>query len=149
MIRYDVVFHMKSFAFRLKPGELLKEEIEKRCAELSIAAGVLLSIVGGVSSAVLRMAGSTHDNQTVKTFDGPFEIVSGTGTISKDGCHIHVAFSDKDGNVIGGHLKDGCVVQFTAEVVIGVFDDVVFERVFDEETHFPEFTVRDPAIKNG
>ncbi|USN53914.1 MAG: DNA-binding protein [Candidatus Nomurabacteria bacterium] len=134
---------MKQLTFRLRPGQLLKEEIEARTQNVS--AGVLLSIVGGLENAVLRMAGSEANNQAVKEWDGPFEIVSGTGTISSKGCHIHVSISDKEGNVIGGHLRDGCKVKFTAEIVIGIFEDVEYQRVFSEETGFDELEVRENA----
>lgn len=134
---------MKQLTFRLRPGQLLKEEIEARTQNVS--AGVLLSIVGGLENAVLRMAGSEANNQAVKEWDGPFEIVSGTGTISSKGCHIHVSISDKEGNVIGGHLRDGCKVKFTAEIVIGIFEDVEYQRVFSEETGFEELEVRENA----
>lgn len=127
--------------FRLKPGQYLKEEIEKAAREQAIRSGVLLSVVGSLRSAVLRMAGSSSKNQIEKTWDGPFEIVSGTGTISKEGCHIHISLSDKEGGVIGGHLKDGCVVKTTAEIVIGFFEDVTYRRVFDKSTGFKELDV--------
>jgi len=132
---------MRQLTFRLKTGQFLKEEIEERVKAAGIRAGVLLSIVGGLQNAVLRMAGSTSKDQIVKKWDKDFEIVSGTGTISRDGCHIHVSLSDLDGNVIGGHLKDGCAVRFTAEIVIGVFDDVSYVRVHDDETGFKELGI--------
>jgi predicted DNA-binding protein with PD1-like motif len=133
---------MHQLSFRLKPGQLFKEEIEKIAVDRGIKAGVLLSVVGGLENAVLRMAGSDIDNQTVKTWNKKFEIVSGTGTISSAGCHIHVALSDKEGKVIGGHLKDGCIVAYTVEVVIGIFDDVEYLREFDKETRFNELVVK-------
>jgi len=133
---------MNQLSFRLKPGQLLKEEIEKAAVDHGIKAGVLLSIVGGLKNVVLRMAGSDVDHQTVEKWEEVFEIVSGTGTISDSGCHIHVSVSDAGGHVIGGHLKDGCVVAYTAEIVIGIFDDVEFRREPDEETGFDELVVR-------
>ncbi|HEA84467.1 MAG TPA: DNA-binding protein [Candidatus Wildermuthbacteria bacterium] len=129
---------MKQITFRLKPGQLLKEEIEKAARDQGVKAGVLLSIVGGLENAVLRMSGSEPGNQAVKKWQGPFEIVSGTGTISEEGCHIHLALSDKEGNVIGGHLKNDCVVKYTAEIVLGVFEDIIYKRVLDENTGFEE-----------
>ena len=48
---------MKQITFRLKTGQLLKEEIENRTKD--VKAGVLLSIVGGLENVVLRMGGST------------------------------------------------------------------------------------------
>ena len=105
---------MNQLTFRLKPGQLLREEIEKTVTEYNIEAGVLLSIVGGLENAVLRMAGSEPDSKIVREWDGPFEIVSGTGTLSKEGDHIHVSLADREGNVIGGHLKSGCRIKYTA-----------------------------------
>ncbi|MBD3251678.1 DUF296 domain-containing protein [Candidatus Uhrbacteria bacterium] len=134
---------MKQISFRLKPGDLLREEIERRASENDIKAGVLLSIVGGLKHAELRMAGSEPDAQSFMSFEGPFEIVSGTGTISKNGCHLHVSISDREGNVFGGHLRKGCAVAYTAEIVIGIFDDVVYTREMDEETGFKELNITD------
>jgi predicted DNA-binding protein with PD1-like motif len=129
---------MDQLTFRLKPGQLLKEEIERAIKEKKISAGVMLSIVGSLENAVLRMAGSRPGNQTIKNWDGPFEIVSATGTLSRDGCHIHVSLSDKEGRVIGGHLKDGSMVATTAEIVIGIFKGVIYQRVLDKNTGFKE-----------
>jgi hypothetical protein len=133
---------MKQLTFRIKSGQFLKEEIEKRVKESEIGAGVLLSIVGGLENAILRMAASTPEHPIVKEWNEAFEIVSGTGTISKNGCHIHVALSDRSGSVIGGHLKNRCRVRYTAEIVIGIFDDVSYTRVHDEDTGFRELEVK-------
>ena len=51
------------------------------------------------------------------TIDKDYEIVSATGTLSMDGCHIHVSLSDVNLQTIGGHLKDNCLVNVTAEIV--------------------------------
>lgn len=131
---------MKQLTFRLKSGELLKEEIEKRTK--TIPAGVLLSIVGALENAKLRMAGATPGNQVIRNFEGPLEIVSGTGTISGDGCHIHISVSDAEGKVFGGHLKEGCVVGVTVEVVVGIFEDVKYSRTQDNTTGFKELDVQ-------
>ena len=132
---------MNQITFRLKPGQLLKEEIEKIARDNDIKAGVLLSVVGGLQNAKLRMPGATSENQVVKVWDGPLEIVSGIGTVSKNGCHIHISLSDKQGNVIGGHLKDGCVVGNTAEIVLGVFEDAEYKRILDKNTGFNELEI--------
>ncbi len=127
---------MKHLTFRLQSGQFLKEEIEARAKD--IEAGVLLSIVGALENANLRMAGATPNQQDVRSFDGPFEIVSGTGTISRDGCHLHISASDKEGKVIGGHLKNGCQVGTTVEVVIGILENISYKRAFDQGTGFKE-----------
>ena len=134
-------YYMRQKTIRLKPSQFLKEEIEKIVRDENIKAGVLLSIVGGLENAKLRMPGAKPENQVVKEWTGPFEMVAGTGTLSKDGCHIHIALSDKEGRVIGGHLKDGCVVKKTAEIVLGIFDEIVYKRILYKETGFEELEV--------
>jgi len=132
---------MRQITARLKSGQDLKEEIENFANEKGIGAGVLVSLVGGLGKTVLRMPGATPEKQVVREWDGPFEIVSGTGTISKDGCHIHASVSDANGVVVGGHLKSGCIVANTVEVVILVFDDIVYKRAMDKETGFGELDI--------
>lgn len=134
---------MKILAFRLRPGQLLKEEIEERTK--NVKAGVLLSVVAGLENVVLRMAGATPGHEEIRDIEGPFEVVSGTGTFSQDGCHLHISVSDHEGRVIGGHLKGGCRVFSTAEIVVGVFEDVVYRRVYDESTGYQELIIENPT----
>lgn len=121
---------------------MLREEIEKAAKKHKIKAGVLLSAVGSLQKAVLRMAGATPDKQVVKEFVGPLEIVSGTGTVSQTGCHLHISVSDPAGRVWGGHLKGGCVVDSTAEIVICVIECVSYSRVLDPTTGFSELDIK-------
>ena len=53
--------------------------------------------------------------------------------------HSHV--SDVDGNVFGGHIKKGCTIRTTCELVIGVLDDTTFRREHDPSTGFDELTL--------
>ena len=78
-----------------------------------------------------------------KTYEdeGTFEIVSLVGTVETGNSHLHIAISDKDGNVFGGHLKSGSIVGTTAEVVIGELEGVSFKRELDEETDYDELVV--------
>ncbi len=130
---------MKHLTIRLRPGQDLKKEIEALGKKIS--AGVLLSIVGGLKNAKLRMPLVPGEKHVVRDWDGPFEIVSGTGTISQDGCHIHISISDVNGQVLGGHLKDNCIVKSTVEVVILDLEDVTYRRRPDTETGFDELAV--------
>jgi len=134
---------MKQLSFRIKHGELFRETIQRICAEHQVKAGVILSAVGGFEELYLRMPILPgQEKHTIKHISGPFEIVSITGTISPNDCHIHVSASDRDGVCIGGHLKEGSTVKNTAEVVIGIFEDVVFERNPDVVTGYDEFDPR-------
>ena len=47
-----------------------------------------------------------------------------------------------DGNTFGGHLKEGCTIKTTAEVVILIFDDTEYERKPDTTTGYDELLVK-------
>ena len=132
---------MKIHTFRLKPGALIRSEIQKYAKENDFSAGIILSVVGALQSVKLRMAGATPKKQIIKDISGDFEIVSIEGTLSKDDCHIHISLSDKNGAVVGGHLKEGVVVV-TAEVSLLELTDRQFLREFDKETGFEELVVK-------
>jgi predicted DNA-binding protein with PD1-like motif len=117
---------------RLKAGEDLKKSIIDLLKREEIKSCVIICIVGSLNSATLRMA-----NGSIKTFKGPFEIVSAEGTISTDGIHIHIAVSDAKGYVIGGHLKNGCIINTTAEICI-LKSNKTLKRVFDSKTGYKE-----------
>jgi predicted DNA-binding protein with PD1-like motif len=55
---------------------------------------------------------------------------------------MHMTVSDKDGVCYGGHVLDGCLVETTAEVVLGRLDNLVFERSIDPKTGYLELQVK-------
>ena len=122
---------------RILPGEDLKKGIENIRVKNDLKSGIILCIVGSLNRAVLRMS-----NADEKVFNGPFEIVSAEGTIAENGIHIHIAISDVDGAVFGGHLKTGCIVHTTAEICILEVDKPL-KRVFDSKTGYKELFVGD------
>jgi len=133
---------MKTLIFRLKPGADLKSSIEAKIAESNITAGFIVTCVGGLEQATVRMAGAKPDAQDIRTFTGDFEIVSLVGTVSVSGTHLHMSFSDKEGVAHGGHLKEGTIIHPTAEIVLGIDESVEMHRELDEETGFPELVVK-------
>lgn len=132
---------MKTISMRLKPGEDLKKSIEQAVSSQDIKAGFIVTCVGGVNQVTARMAGATPERQDIRVFKDDYEIVSLVGTVSVNGVHLHISFSDKNGHVHGGHLKDGTLISPTAEIVIGLQENAEFSRVFDEETGFTELVV--------
>jgi predicted DNA-binding protein with PD1-like motif len=128
---------MKTHTFRLKPGQDLFDEIEAYVAAKHIGAGCVLSCVGSLTHAMLRLANRDSNNE----YEGYFEIVSLNGTVSIHGSHLHISISDGDGVTIGGHVVSGCRIYTTAEVVIAELDDVVYKREFDEGSGYDELTV--------
>jgi predicted DNA-binding protein with PD1-like motif len=128
---------MQAITFRLKPGKDLFNEIEAVVAEQNIEAGCVLSAVGSLTHATLRLANRDYYSE----YDGHFEIVSMTGTVSVHGSHLHISISDGDGKTIGGHLVPGCKVYTTAEIVLGEFENVVYNREFAEDSGYEELVV--------
>ncbi len=128
---------MNTFAFRLFPGQDLKKELVSFCINNKIQAGFILTCVGSLKRATLRLA----DEKVVKDFEQQFEIVSLVGTLCQDGVHLHIPLSDEKGNTFGGHLMDGCFIYTTAEIVVGEMEDVIFSRRADAKTGFRELVV--------
>ncbi len=88
--------------------------------------------------AKLRLAGSNSFFEA----KGKFEIVSITGTISKNGNHIHIALADEAGKVTGGHLTDGNIIYTTCELVLLSMENQEFKREPDSATGFNELVTK-------
>jgi predicted DNA-binding protein with PD1-like motif len=134
---------MKQHMFRLKRGNDLLLEIDEYALKHNILAGVIVSCVGCLTKATVRSA----DGLTIKEINEEVEIVSITGTISKNGSHIHISVSNDSLATFGGHLKPGCLVNTTAEIVIIELSNVAFEREFDEVTGYEELVFKKIAKK--
>ena len=130
---------MRTIALRLRPGADLKAELLALAARERIRAGWMLTCVGSLSRVRRRLAGGTEH----ATWQGPFEIVALTGTLSQDGGHLHLAVADPQGRTIGGHLAEGCTVRTTAEVVVATGDRLLFAREHDPATGYDELVVRE------
>lgn len=76
--------------------------------------------------------------QSVLNLTEPLEIVSLTGTVCPTGAHLHISASKVSGEVVGGHLLDGCLVETTAEVVLAVLNEWKFKREVDPSTGYLE-----------
>lgn len=124
-------------ALRVNPGDDLKVKIADFVKERKIKAGYIVTCVGSLKQATLRLS---NRNET-QTWKETFEIVSLTGTLSPDGNHLHMSIADKDGKVIGGHMMDGCIIYTTAEIIIGEANDLVFTRERDSVTTYKELKI--------
>ncbi len=135
---------MQIHAFRLKPNQDLRISIEDYIHKNKIKAGAILTCVGSLKHVTIRMANASalDKSNQIKDYNQKFEIVSLVGTLSNEKCHLHISLSDKNGKVIGGHLKTGCKIYTTAEIVIGEFNNLIFAREQDETTGFVEMVVK-------
>jgi uncharacterized protein len=129
---------LKIHAFRLKPGQDLKKEMEAYVLQHKIEAGWVMTCVGSLTQYHLRFANQPNGIKD----NGHFEIVSLTGTVSINGNHLHMSVSDSTGRTIGGHLLDSNFIYTTAEIVIGEGRQLVFTREKDGTTEWEELQVK-------
>ncbi|BDZ66936.1 PPC domain-containing DNA-binding protein [Methanobacterium ferruginis] len=122
---------------RLIPGQDLKKALEDIKDTNDLKSGIIICMVGSLNHAVLRMADGAK-----KIINGPLEIVSATGTIATNGVHVHLAVSDAEGSVTGGHLMEGSLVHTTVELCI-LIPNVIFKRIWDPETGYGELHILD------
>lgn len=126
-----------SHCFRLKPGQDLKKELLFYCQSHRLHAATIVSSVGSLTKAHIRMSGG----KDVVEFQGPFEIISLNGTLSMEGIHLHMSLSNFEGRVLAGHLMDGCEIYTTAEIILLENEDLVFKREYDGHTEYKELIV--------
>ena len=144
---------LQAHAIRIPAGEDLVSNLLRAASDAMKTSGsesaFIMTAVGSLESVTLRMAnackpGASLENATneIKQWKERLEIVSLTGTISKDGQkHLHMSVSNSQGNVLGGHVMDGTIFT-TLELVIGTIGKVAFTREIDDKTGFDELVVR-------
>lgn len=123
---------------RLKPGQDLKQEIEKYVNTNNIQAGYIITCAGSLTNYSIRFANQPNASNG----SGHFEIVSLTGTVSTNGSHLHISISDSTGKTIGGHLLENNTIYTTAEIVIGETKEHIFTREKDGTTPWEELQIK-------
>ncbi len=124
-------------ATRLTQGIDLKAAIEQLVSLHKIQAGSIASCVGCLSTVNLRLAGA----QKTLQLNEPLEIVSLMGTLTANHQHIHISVAHANGNVVGGHLLEGSLIDTTAELIIHHYTALEFTRAQDESTGYTELIV--------
>lgn len=119
---------------RLDPGEDILEQVKA----VSLREGIKLATVqglGAVNELTIGVFDTTSKSYHANHFQGSYEIVSLTGTISTmDGeyySHLHMSAGDAQGHVVGGHLNEARI-SATAELVITILPGAV-DRKFNPE----------------
>ncbi|TNN53733.1 Bifunctional protein GlmU [Liparis tanakae] len=132
---------LRVHAVRFGPGQELMGSLQAFVEERRLRAPFIITCVGSVTKATLRLANATAINTNeVIHLTGRFEIVSLVGTLNRE-AHVHVCLADGEGRTVGGHVLGGLEVFTTAEVVVGEGAELQFTREPDERTGFPELVV--------
>jgi uncharacterized protein len=129
-------------SFRLVPGQDLLEAVNLIARSQNILAGCVLTCVGSLTDYNIRFA----NKSTGSTGKGHFEIIHLSGTISSNGCHIHIGISDNHGSMIAGHLLPGNIIYTTAEIILGELAGLEFKRIIDSATGWKELDITTKEI---
>ena len=119
---------------RLDPGEEILEQVKAVSLREHIQLATVQGI-GAVNDLTVGVFDTAAKEYHANRFQGSYEIVSLSGTISTmDGayyCHLHMSAGDGQGHVVGGHLNRA-VISATGELVITRLPGTV-DRVFSPE----------------
>jgi predicted DNA-binding protein with PD1-like motif len=129
---------MRTLPLRLHPGDDLRRALEAAVAAQRCQAAFVLSGIGSLGEARLRLAGAAEARHLV----GDVEILTLAGTVAENGSHLHAALAGADGAVWGGHVGYGCTVRTTAEVLLALLPGWWFSREADPVTGYDELVVR-------
>lgn len=129
--------HVRFIAVRLIPGEDVIVALRQIIADNQLQSSYIAGCVGSLTDVALRFAGREEN----RYLTGKFEIVSLIGTLDATGEHLHLAVSDENGIMCGGHMMPGCTVRTTLELVIGELEQVTFSRQPCEYSGYEELVI--------
>ena len=119
---------------RIDKNEEITEQV-RRVAEQERIKLASVQALGAVDDFTVGVFDTRAKTYASNRFQGPFEIVSLTGTINTMNgafyCHLHMSAGDGTGAVYGGHLNRANV-SATCEMVIRTIPGEV-DRKFSEE----------------
>ena len=119
---------------RLQPGEDVRIMLRELAMTNNLEAAAVTSAVGSLTHAHIRYAARADGIMTI----ADLEVLSLSGTLSIHGLHLHLSVADRDGNMLGGHMLDGCIVRTTLEIIVKEIDGVRLPRVKDEQSGYEE-----------
>lgn len=123
-----------TYLVRLDRGEEVLEQVKALSLKEQISLATVQGL-GAVNDLTLGVFRPTEKTYHSNRFQGCYEIVSLTGTISTMNgeyyCHLHMSAGDESGHVVGGHLNRA-VISATGELVVTVIPGTV-DRAFDPE----------------
>ena len=119
---------------RIDKGEEIVETLKQLCEKNKIKLGSV-SGVGGTERVTVGSYKAKTKEFYSQELTGDYEITNLTGNIStmngKIYLHLHIALSDSNNNVFGGHLTSA-IISTTGEIIIEEIEGEI-EREFNEE----------------
>jgi uncharacterized protein len=114
----------------LDRGALLLESINDVIRSKAVRDGQVIISSGSVQECTYHFVASTDlkPQNEYRTVKGPSEILSGGGIIADGEPHIHIALSNPEKGMYGGHLEKGCRVLYLAEFTVFGFTGAPLTR---------------------
>jgi predicted DNA-binding protein with PD1-like motif len=134
---------MRELPIRLRPGADLRHSLEDIVRDQLPNGGFVISGIGSLNNPRLRLA----PNEFETNYTGPFEILTLSGTITKDGVHLHMSIASNSGHVFGGHVGHGNEVRTTVELLILPLKYWTMGREIDSDTGFLELVPKQLGTK--
>jgi predicted DNA-binding protein with PD1-like motif len=93
-------------------GEEVMKTVEDKLADLGVANGAVVSLIGAVESAAVSTMPKDDASQDIITeYHQPLEM-SGTGEVKDGKLHVHVVLGAESNETISGHLHWATVKTF-------------------------------------
>lgn len=108
---------MRAVPLHLDAGSDLHASLAAFAAQHG-ATGFVLSVVGNLRQACFQCPGQPQPT----LLQGELEIITLQGTLAPTAVHLHLSLADGHGQVWGGHLEPGTLVQKGADLLVGVLE---------------------------
>jgi predicted DNA-binding protein with PD1-like motif len=120
---------------RLKNQVDMLEGLRQAVAREKIKNAVILSGAGSLVSYHVHVVSNTTLPATEAFFkeEGPFDLLTTNGYILDGRVHAHISFANPQ-KALGGHLEPGTRVFTFAIITLGVLDDKLDMKRFDDQT---------------
>lgn len=113
-----------TIAIGLGPDERLLESVREVIKSHGIRDGAVISGIGTLKRCHMHYVntmGFPAENRFY-VVEEPLEIVAISGLIADHEPHLHMAAGCRDQNTYVGHVEDGCIVLYLAELLIKRLD---------------------------
>lgn len=125
----------------LEKGDDLLKSIEEGAAKNGIATGIVVSGIGSLRRASYHYIGATTDKPRDEyiTVEKPLELVALQGILLEGKAHLHAMIAEEGSKSHAGHVEEGCIVQYLAEISIVEVADMPLGRragQYGTVTHF-------------
>lgn len=135
---------MHQLPVRLPPGCDLRLALESLGRDQFQDGAFVLCGIGSLIDPRLRLAGESEEAR----YEGPFEILTLSGTVTRQGAHLHMSIASSEGHVRGGHVVYGNVVRTTAELLLVQAPEWELLRERDAATGFLELVASRRQVKD-